>query len=132
VAYEVIAGPATTQVRVVLPVGAGRHTLRLRHTGGIEWQPVDDPLTRGATSSQLRVIRAGLDDQTWRMQVEGLPGRHYPVDFFTDRSVVAAVPDRHIEKRPHGCRVELVAPVQAPTNAAGFVRWESSVRFRFP
>jgi hypothetical protein len=113
-------------MRITLPHCAGKHTLRLRHADGIEWMPLDDPLTPGAVSRNLRVIRAGLEGQAWRMRVEGLPGRSYPVDLFTDRDAVSTGASTRIDRQKHGWRVTWTAPSSATTNAAGFVEGEIS------
>jgi hypothetical protein len=67
---------------------------------------------------------------SWRLRLEGLPGRDYPVDFFTDRSVASGTADRRIERRNGGWRVVFLAPPNVATNAAGFVGWDAEVRFR--
>jgi hypothetical protein len=122
--------PAATRLRLDLKGFSGRHTLRLHHSGGVDWLPVDEPLTPGATSRNLRVVRARWEDPSWHLRLEGLPGRNYPVDFFTDRSVGAATADGQVEKRKIGWRVVFSAPPNAATNAAGFAGWDAEVRFR--
>ncbi|HOA61323.1 MAG TPA: L,D-transpeptidase family protein [Verrucomicrobiota bacterium] len=125
-ACHIQESPAATRMRITLPHCAGKHTLRLRHADGIEWMPLDDPLTPGAVSRNLRVIRAGLEGQAWRMRVEGLPGRSYPVDLFTDRDAVSTGASTRIDRQKHGWRVTWTAPSSATTNAAGFVEGEIS------
>jgi hypothetical protein len=122
--------PASTRFSLTLQDCSGRHTLRLRHTDGVDWLPADEPLTRGATSRNLRVVGALWQNSSWRLRAEGLPGRDYPTDFFTDRSVVSATTERRIEKRKGGFRVVFTAPPNVATNAAGFVRWDAEVRFQ--
>ncbi len=122
--------PDATQVRLDLQARPGRHTLQLTYRGGVDWLPVDQPLTPGATSRNLRVIRARWEESSWRLCLEGLPGRDYPVDFFTDRPVVSATTLRPVEYRKTARRVVFSVPPNAPTNAAGFARWDAEVRFR--
>jgi len=122
--------PAATRLRLNLQGCSGQHTLRLRLAGGVNWLPVDEPLIPGATSRNLRVIRARWDNASWRLWLEGLPGRDYPVDFFTDRSLASGTTDRRIVKRKGGWRVVFTPPSSATTNAAGFAGWDAEVRFR--
>jgi len=121
---------AATRVSLILQGCSGRHILRFRHRGGVDWLPVDEPLTPGTTSRNLRVVRARWQESAWQLRLEGLPGRSYPVDFLTDRFVASAIPDGRVERRNTAWRVVLSAPRDAPLNAAGFVRWDAEVRFR--
>jgi len=121
---------AAARLRLDLQGCSGRHALRLHHRGGVDWLPVDEPLMPGVTSRNLRVVRARWENPSWRLRLEGLPGRNYPVDFFTDRFVASAIPDGRVERRNTAWRVVLSAPRDAPLNAAGFVRWDAEVRFR--
>ncbi len=129
VAHEVEQLPAAVRVRLKLARCSGQHMLRLRYAGGVDWFPVDEPLGLGMTSRNLRVVRARWQDSFWRLSLEGLPGRDYPVDFFTARAVVSASAGQRIEKCKTGWRVTFKAPPNAPTNTAGFASWNAEVKF---
>ncbi len=121
--------PASTKVQLKLKECSGQHTLRLEHHASVDWLPVDEPLVRGITSRNLRVIHARWDNSCWTLRVEGLPGRDYPVDFFTDRTLASTTPKQRAKKQTTGWRVIFSAPANAPTNAAGFAAWEVKIPF---
>jgi len=122
--------PAATRLRLNIQECSGRHILRLRHADGVDWLPVDEPLVRAATSRNLRVVRARWEEPCWRFRLEGLPGRQYPIDFFTDRPVVASTTGELLEQRKGRSRLVFRAPPTGTTNAAGFVGWDAEICFR--
>lgn len=130
VKFERVPLAYATRVAVILPEFSGRHRLRIRHRGGVDWQPMDEPLTPGATSRHLRVVQAHWEEGSWRLVLEGLPGREYRVDLFTERELLTTTPAGRVEKRRGGWRVVFAAPPHGRPNAAGFVRWAADVRFR--
>ncbi len=72
-------------VRVEIPKSQGNHVLRITHRAGVGFLPVDERIEPGGTSRNLRIIRATFIDSQWRLTLEGLPDRTYPIDFFTER-----------------------------------------------
>ena len=66
------------------------------------------------------------------MTVEGLPGRRYEIDFFTDRAAASVPEGTRIAATPRGFRLEMEAPRDAPVLASGFARWEVALPLPAP
>ncbi len=128
--FEKHKRPSATVVSVKIPRFEGRRLLRIMHSGGIDFFPVDLPIALGGTSQNLRIIRAAFVDAEWQMILEGLPNRAYSIDFFTDRKP-CGVPEGDSSKARDGAvRVVLRPPRGAKPTASGFVRWTTVIRWR--
>jgi len=128
--FEVRKTPTSTVVSTEIPRFQGKRLLRILHTGGIEFFPVDSPIELGGTSRNLRIIRAAFTDSQWRMILEGLPNQTYAVDFFTDRRP-SGVAETDLSRTSGGAfRVFLRPPPDAEPMASGFVRWNAVVSWR--
>ncbi|NQT83410.1 hypothetical protein HQ563_10320 [bacterium] len=128
--FEVRRTSNATVVSTELPRFEGRRQLRILHSGGIDFLPVDQRIEPGGTSRNLRIIRAAFIDREWRMVLEGLPGEVYAVDFFTDRKP-CGMSNADVSEGPRGTtRVFLRPPPDAPRMVSGFVRWNAVVSWK--
>jgi len=105
----------------------GKRSVTIRYHRGVDFLPVDAPLERSAPSRNLRVIRAGLRGEGFRMTLEGLPGERYAVDFVTARKPAEFTGAERIEPTAKGFRLHLAAPADAKPLASGFARFEAGV-----
>jgi hypothetical protein len=127
--FEQRKTPAATVASVKIPRFDGRRLLRIMHSGGIAFFPVDTLIPPGGTSQNLRIIRAAFVDPEWHMILEGLPKRAYAIDFFTDRKP-CGVPEGDLSGARNGAtRVLLRAPRSAEPTVSGFVRWTAVTRW---
>jgi hypothetical protein len=105
-----------SQLRVDLP-----------YEGGIEMMPVDEPITLGTSSRNLRLIRYTFQSSLNRceMVVEGLPDRDYEIDFFFDGRFGHGVNIGNPLPIDGGLRLRTRCPdeLKDDTMRSGYVRW---------
>jgi hypothetical protein len=128
--YNVRSGFEETVVEVQLPEVKGSKTVQIRHRSGVSFLPRDIDLEPGASSANLRVIRAGLSEDTWRAKVEGLSGRRYELELFTDRKPGEPKGGKLTGPGSDRLLLETRAPCGAVTNVAGYAAWELEVPLR--
>ncbi len=76
--------PTATVASVSRYISKGEPTeIRLPHRRGVELFILESPLRHGRESHRLRLIRYGLEDGTYRLDVEGRRGESYILRFYT-------------------------------------------------
>ncbi len=121
---EVETHPSATVPHIALPTKSGRRTIEIKHTPGLAVMPLDEEPQPGDTSRNLRIIRAGFDQGEWRMTVEGLPGREYRMNVYTDRIPQTITGAERGETVPERFILLLKAPAEGKVMNSGYIRWD--------
>jgi len=128
--FEVRKTTTAATVLTTIPRFQGKRVLRITHSGGIDFFPVDEPVEPGGMSRNLRIIRAVFAEREWQMVLEGLPHKAYAIDFFTGHKP-CGISDADLSEGPGGTvRVFLRPPPGARPMASGFVRWNAVIRWK--
>lgn len=119
------AGRDHSSLLVRNPVGS--HTVAFHYRGGRDFEIEDQPLVKGQASRNMRLISAVFSDDTWRLKVEGLPGRIYPLLFYTGERPTHVRGGAIIRGTKRPIRVDLESPDDATQTSTDYVRWDAEV-----
>jgi glycogen debranching enzyme len=125
--YQTEVTDSSVIVKTAIAKCRGRHTLTIAFGGGLDFTVEDHPLQWGQGNRNLRLVDAAFRDNTWLLDVEGLPNTVYPVVFHTDRLPGTMVGARLLKAGENCVKVGLVNPPDAAAAFDGYVKWQARI-----